>query len=147
MSNLSARLEEDFTIALKSKDAIKVGALRLLKAALKNEQIQKKAELLDEDIVKVLRRELKARQDSITSYLAANRQDLVAQEQLEADLISAYLPAEMPEEELSKIIDKILSENSFTAKDFGQVMKLVMAQTKGNASGNAISALVKKALK
>ncbi len=144
---LAEQIDADLITALKAKTESRVGALRLLKAALKNSQIQKKGALTEEEVIKVLRQEIKKRHDSIASYQQANRQDLVDKEEAELGHLSGYLPAEMSDADLSALVDKIVGANNFLAADFGQAMKLVMAEVKGAASGQRISALVKARLK
>ena len=147
MPTLLEQLEADLITALKAKNESRVGALRMLKSALKNAQIQKMSALTEEETIKVLRSEIKKRHDSIASYAQANRQDLVDKEQAELAFVSGYLPAEMSDADLSAVVDKIIGANGFLAKDFGTAMKLVMAETKGAVSGQRISAIVKEKLK
>lgn len=147
MPNLAEQIDADLILAQKAKNESKVATLRMFKAALKNAQIQKMGVLTEEEAVKVLRSEIKKRNDSIASYQQANRQDLVDKETGELGHLTGYLPAEMSDQDLAAIVDKIVAANNFSAKDFGQAMKLAMAETKGTVSGQRISALVKEKLK
>lgn len=147
MSKLAEQIDANLILAQKAKNESKVGTLRMFKAALKNAQIQKMGDLTEEDAIKVLRSEIKKRNDSIASYQQASRQDLVDKETSELEHLTVYLPAEMSDADLAAIVDKIISANNFLAKDFGQAMKLVMTEVKGAASGQRISALVKEKLK
>ena len=103
-------------------------------------------ELADEDVLKVLASEVKKRQEAILSYRQGQREDLAAQEEAELAIIKSYLPPELPEEAISKIIEKVIAENNFTAKDFGQTMKLAVAELKGQADGKRVAEAVKKKL-
>lgn len=147
MPNLAEQIDADLITALKAKDEGKVGTLRMLKSSLKNAQIQKMSALTEEETIKALRSEIKKRHDSIDSYRQANRQDLVDKEEAELKHVAGYLPAEMSDQDLAVIVDKVIGANNFEAKDFGQAMKLVMAETKGTVSGQRISAFVKEKLK
>lgn len=142
--SLAQNIEIDFKNALKEQHALKLSVLRMLKSALKNEAIAKKqAELNDEEVIAVLRRELKKRQDSILAFESAGRHDLADQEKAEAELIDAYLPALMSEADISKIVDVVVASG---INGFGLVMKEVMAQTKGQADGQIVQKLVKAKL-
>jgi uncharacterized protein len=148
MAMLEQRLEGEYQIALKNKNSQLLGVLRLIKAAIKNEQIaNKRAELTDEDIIKILRRELKKRQESMALFKQGNRQELADKEASEAEIIRQYLPQELNDEAILKIIQEVIAENNFSsAQDFGKVMKLAVARISGQAEGNTISRLVKQAL-
>ena len=111
MSDLGLKLESDYIQAVKSKDQERVAALRLLKAVLKNEQIAKKSELTDEEIIRILKKEAKKRQESIIAYKQGQRADLAGREEAELNIIKEYLPPEMPDQELKTLADKILKEN------------------------------------
>lgn len=142
--SLAQNIEIDFKNALKEQQALKLSVLRMLKSALKNEAIAKKqAELSDEEVMAVLRRELKKRQDSILAFSSAGRNDLADQEKAEAELINVYLPALMSEEDVAKIVDSVIASG---INGFGLVMKEVMAQTKGQADGQIVQKVVKAKL-
>ena len=142
--SLAQDIEIDFKNALREQNALKLSVLRMLKSALKNEAIAKKqAELIDEEVVAVLRRELKKRQDSILAFSSAGRNDLAEQEKAEAELISVYLPALMAEEDIAKIVEEIIASG---VTGFGLVMKEVMSKTNGQADGQLVQKLVKAKL-
>ncbi len=142
--SLAQDIEIDFKNALREQNALKLSVLRMLKSALKNEAIAKKqAELIDEEVVAVLRRELKKRQDSILAFSSAGRNDLADQEKAEAELIGVYLPALMAEEDIAKIVEEIIASG---VTGFGLVMKEVMSKTNGQADGQLVQKLVKAKL-
>lgn len=142
--SLNQTIDNDFKNALKDKQTLKLSVLRMLKSALKNEVIaRKQAELSDDDIIAVLRRELKKRQDSILAFETAGRQDLADQEKAEAEFIGIYLPALMSEADIEKIVDEVVGSG---ITGFGLVMKEVMAKTKGQADGQIVQKLVKAKL-
>ncbi len=130
--------------AMKQKYQVKLGTLRLLKSALQNKAIELKVDSLDDEIIlTVIRKELKKRQDSIESYESAGRQELADKEKEEADILSEYLPAMMSEDDVSVLVDKVISGGE---KNFGLIMKTVMADSQGQADGKLVQQLVKKKL-
>ena len=133
-------LNQELQEALKSKDSLKTNTLRLLKSSLQNKKIELKKELTDEEIIKVLRQELKKREESIKAYQAAGRAELRVQEEKEMEIINKYLPALMSEEEIGKIVDEVIKEG---LNNFGQIMKEVMMRTKGQAAGQLVQKIVK----
>ncbi|MBT4349914.1 GatB/YqeY domain-containing protein [bacterium] len=142
--SLWKNIEQDLIQALKNKEQLKVSVLRMLKSAVQNQLIADKVkELSDQDIIVLIRKELKKRQDSITAFTQAGRDELAQNEQAEADILSVYMPAMLLEEELGQIVTKVIETG---ANNFGQVMKEVMAQTKGLADGQLVQKLVKEKL-
>lgn len=134
----------DLIQAMKAKDSLKVSTLRLLVAALKNSQIAKGSELTDQEGEAVLAKEAKKRQEAIELYQRGNRPELVAKETAELNLIKSYLPQELSETEVKVIVDEVLKVA--TERNFGAVMKLVMAEIKGKADGKMVAKLVQEAL-
>lgn len=144
---LKEKLESDLKQSLKAKDLVAVSTLRMLLAALKNKEIEKRGDLDDAEIVKVLAAEKKKHLDSIAQFETGGRADLVAKEKAEALVVERYLPAALPEAELRKLVGEAVSELSATTpKDFGAVMKLVMSRAGASADGSRVSALVKEFL-
>ncbi|MDD5749254.1 MAG: GatB/YqeY domain-containing protein [Patescibacteria group bacterium] len=142
--SLEEKIEQDLKSALKEKDEIRLQTLRLLRSALKNFFIEKKHQALsDNDVLALIRKELKKRQDSMAAYQQANRADLAQKEKQEAEILQAYLPAMLSEEEASKIIDQIISEGK---NDFGPAMKEAMVRLQGRAEGSLVQRLIKEKL-
>ena len=142
--SLGQNIENDLKMALKAREDTKVSTLRLLKSAIKNVAIEKKqAELVDADLLSVIRKELKKRQDSMDAYQKASRQDLFIKEQQEADILSKYLPAMLSEEEIKKILNTAFESG---IDQFGPLMKEVIAKAQGQADGNLVQRLVKEKL-
>ena len=141
---LEQKIAQDLTEALKSKQEARVSVLRMLKSALKNASIAKMGDLSEEDEFKIVKQEVKKRHDSITSYQQGNRGDLVAKEEAELEHLKPYLPPEISDEALQKIIDQVFAQAKFGPSDFGQAMKAVMAAIHGQADGSRISELVKQ---
>lgn len=146
--NLVERIEDDYKTAFKSHDEAHVSVLRLLKAAIKNAEIEARDhELTDEQIITVLTREAKQRREAIALYEQGGRADLVAKENVELTHIMAYLPAQLSDAELTKIVQEVITAQSATAANFGAVMGAVIAQVKGRADGQRAAAIVKQLLK
>ncbi len=145
--SLKQRIEDDFIKAVRQKEALKVSCLRLVKAAVKNKEIDKRGELDDDQIIAVLQTLAKQRRESIEHFEKGGRQDLVAQEKGELAILEGYLPQALPDSELEKLIVEIVEAlKAEGPKDMGRVMKEVMAKAKGRADGKKISELVKKKL-
>ncbi len=144
---LQEQISADMVVALKAGENDKVAVLRLLITAMKNEQIKVGAELSDEQATKVLASQAKQRKDSITAYEAAGRQDLVDQEAAELPFIEAYLPAQMDDAELERLVKQAIDQVGATSvADMGKVMGAAMGKVQGQADGGRVSAMVKKLL-
>ncbi len=145
--SLVTTIDQDMLTAMKSADALRVAVLRLLKSSLKNEQIKLQHELSDEEALKVLAREVKQRRDSIDAYTKAARGDLAAVEEEEMAIIAEYLPEQMGEEELAKIVDQVIADTNATSmQQMGMVIGRVMTLAEGRIDGAAVSAIVKAKL-
>lgn len=144
---LQEQVSADMITALKAGEQEKVAVLRLLITAMKNEQIKVGSELTDEQALKVLASQAKQRKDSITAYKEAGRQDLVDQESAELPYIEAYLPEQMGDEELQKLVQEAIDQVGATSSaDMGKVMGVAMGKVQGQADGGRVSAAVKKLL-
>lgn len=139
---LADRVKEDLAAAMRAGERDRVGRLRLVLS-----ELQKAAKDGNDDEVAVLRRERKRRLDAAAQYREAGRDDLVAGEEAEAELIAGYLPAELSDEELNVLVAEAVSEaGASSPKDMGNVMKLVMPKVGGRADGRRVSAAVKEIL-
>ncbi|MDD5290199.1 MAG: GatB/YqeY domain-containing protein [Patescibacteria group bacterium] len=147
---ITEQINNNLKEAMKNKEADKLSVLRMLNAALQNETIalgKKGTGLSDDDAIKVIKKEVKKRKDSIEQFTAGGRPELAAAEQKEAEILSVYLPAEMGEEELKKIVAEVIAEMGEVApSQFGLVMKNVMAKTGGKADGGMVSKAVKEVM-
>ena len=145
--SLQEQISADMVTALKAGESDKVGVLRLLITAMKNEQIKVGGELSDEQAMKVLTSQAKQRKDSITAYEAAGRQDLVDQEAAELPFIESYLPEQMGDDELEKLVQEAIDQvGAISPADMGKVMGAAMGKVQGKADGGRVSATVKKLL-
>lgn len=146
---LEEKIEKDLRQALKAKFAIKVSTLRMLKADIENLSIGKKrSELGDEDIIKLVRTQIRKHKDSIEQFTKGGRTDLAEKEKKELEILLAYMPEEVSEEELRRIAAEAIAEAGVTSKkDMGKVMKVVMEKVKGRADGKTVSQVVASLLK
>jgi uncharacterized protein len=152
MTNLKEQLHTDLTAAIKAKDSLTSGTLRMVLAAITNEEVSgKEARVLnDQDMITVLNREAKKRKEAATAYDEAKRPELADKERAELGIIQAYLPAALSDEDLARIIASAVAEVAASGATgpsaMGAVMKLVSPQVSGRADGGAVAAAVKSAL-
>jgi uncharacterized protein len=145
---LRDKISEDLMAAMKSKAAERLSVLRMMKAAIRNKEIDSRQELEDPQAVQILISLIKQRKDSIEQFAKGGRTDLVDKETAEIKVIEEYLPAAVNEEEIGNAVDSAISETGATSvKDMGKVMKTVMARFSGRpVDGGKISELVKAKL-
>lgn len=144
---LRERISAEMKEAMKAGDKLRVSTLRLLLSEIKNAEIAKRKELDDEGVLEVVSREIRKRRESIAEFEKAGREDLSSKERIEAQILEAYLPPQLSEEELAAIVDKALQESgAVSLKEMGKVMALVMPQIKGRAEGKTVNEMVRKAL-
>ncbi len=145
---LLAKVDEDLKSAMKGRDELKVSCLRLLKAAASNAAIQKgKADLEDAEVIDVIAKLIKQRGESVEAYTKGNRPELAEKERKEAEILKAYLPAQMPDEELKSIIQAAVKETGAGGpQGMGAVMKAVLPKVAGRADGGKVSRFVREAL-
>jgi uncharacterized protein YqeY len=144
---LREKIDADTKGALKSGAKDKVSTLRMLNAALKNKQIDKRGALTEEEVVETVRSLIKQRKDSIEQFAKGGRQDLVDKETAEVAVLQAYLPPQLSREELDAMVrDAIARTGAQGAKDMGKVMKALIPMVGGRADGRLVSELVKNAL-
>lgn len=138
------QIEQDFKDAMRSKDELALSALRLVRTALKNKQIELMHELTEADIAAVLKTMIKQYQDALGDFSGAGRQDLVERQQKEIDLVARYLPPALPAEELERIVKESLGSSGAT--DVGKAMGAAMKAVAGRADGNAVREIVQRLL-
>jgi len=145
---LSQQIDNDFKQAMKDRQPTKVSTLSLLRSQFKYVMIEKKSEKIeDADVIAVIKKQIKQRQDSIEQYEKGGRPELAQKEKEEYEILKSYLPAEMSASDLEKIIADIVKETgSQGMKDMGKVMKEASARLAGRADNKAVSETVKKIL-
>lgn len=147
MATLTDRVRADMTEAMKAQQKERLSTIRMLHAALKNEQINVGHELSDEEAMVVIRKAVKQRQDSIEQYTNAGRTELADKERAEIEVLKAYLPPELSDEELENGLREIIaSTGAQSKKDLGKVMKEATARFKGRADGKKIQEVVQRLL-
>lgn len=141
------KIQSDLNQALKDKKEVEVSTLRLLLSEIHNQEIAKQAELTEEDFIEVVQKEIKKRKEAIEAYQKGKRDDLVAKEKQELEILNKYLPQQLSSQELEVIIQSVIKETGASGmSDFGKVMGAVMGRAKGQADGKIVSESVKKAL-
>ena len=145
---LKEQILNDIKEAMKSKEADRLSAIRMLQAAVKNREIElRPATITDTDILAVVKKAAKQRKEAIEQYTAANRQDLADKEQFELSVLEAYLPTQLTQAQVEKIVSEVVAQmGAKTIKDMGGVMKEVQARTLGQADGKMVSEIVKSKL-
>ena len=145
--SLKEVLQEDLKSAMKEKDTIKKNVIVMMKAAILQIEKDKKVDLDDEGVIEVIAKGVKQRKDSIPEFEKGNRPDLVENIKKEIDILMSYLPQQLTEDELHKIIaDAIFEVGAQSAKDMGKVMNALMPRVKGRADGKLINMIVKQQL-
>jgi uncharacterized protein len=141
------RIEADLKTAMKAGEKARVSTIRLLLSALKNEKIQAHRDLTDEEIEAVIRRGAKQRKDSIEQYGRGGREDLVAAETAELQILEAYLPQGLTDADLESAVKTIISDRSLTSKkEVGAVMKELMVRYKGRVDGRRAQEIAQRLL-
>lgn len=139
------KIKKDLINSMKEQDKFKLSVLRMLKSSIQKEEINKKSELTDDEILNVIKREVKVRKASLEEYLEYNRNDLADNLQKEIDILKTYLPEELSHEELLKIIDEQFNIiNPTSMKDMGKVIKAVSSIVGTRADMSEVSKIVKE---
>jgi len=143
---LLEQLNKDMVVSMKNKDSFSLGVIRMAKGAIQLEAINKKKDLTDEDVVAVISKQIKMRNDSIAEFTKAGRTDLVEQNQKEIEILNKYMPAQLSSEEVDKIIQEAFEKLNPTSKDMGLIMKEVSPKLKGKADMSKVNAIIKEKL-
>ena len=145
--SLKTRIQEDVKVAMRSRDRERLGALRLVSAAIKQKEVDERIDLNDDQVLAVLDKMAKQRRESLEQYQRAGRDDLVVREQFELDLIQGYLPEALGEQELAGMIQAAIQQLGATSvRDMGAVMNALRSQVQGRADMKAVSEAVKAQL-
>lgn len=141
MSELRAKLTEDMKNAMRAKDMLTLNTVRYLLSSIKNWEIDHGLPT-DEDVVKIISKEVKQMRDAISEFARGGRQDLVEEEEKKVSILERYLPSQLSPEELERTVKEVIAE--LGESDFGKTMRAVMAKVQGKAEGSSVSAMVKK---
>lgn len=147
MSQTRQRILDDIKTAMKAADKPRLATLRLMSAAIKQIEVDERIELDEPRTISVLDKMLKQRRESITQYEKANREDLIAVEQSEIELIQDYMPEALSDDEIAKVIDAaVTSSGASSIKDMGKVMGIVKPTLQGKADMSVVSTIIKQRL-
>jgi uncharacterized protein YqeY len=142
--SLEQQLMEDMNLAMKSGKKTEVDTIRMLRAQIKSAAIDKKDKLSEDDLAQILQKEVKKRREAIELFRKGNREDLVKKEEAEIEIISKYLPEQLSDSDLNKIISSTIESLQVSGeKDIGRVMGAVMPQVRGKADGKIVQQKVK----
>lgn len=145
--SLKAQISEDMKNAMRAKDSARLGAIRLLQAAIKQREVDERIELDDAAVITVIEKMLKQRRDSIAAYESANRTDLADVEKFEVAVLQTYMPKQLTDDEVNQIITQVIADTGASgAKDMGKVVNLVKPLVAGVADMGKVSGLIKARL-
>ena len=148
-TGLKATLQQDLTAAMRAKDKVRAGTLRMTLSAVTTEEVAGKQarELSDDEVLRVITKEAKKRREAAEAYTGASRPELAAQEEAELEVLEAYLPAQLSDAELDELARAAVAESGATdMRGMGQVMKVLQPRVAGRAEGGRVAAAVKQAL-
>lgn len=145
--SLKAQISEDMKTAMRAKDSVRLGAIRLLQSAIKQREVDERVELDDSNVIAVIEKMLKQRRDSIAAYESANRHDLADVEKFEVTVLQTYLPQQLTEDEVKGILEKVVVDTGAAGiKDMSKVMAAIKPLVAGRADMGKISGLIKTRL-
>ena len=145
--SLKQQITEDMKTAMRAKETARLGAIRLLLAAMKQREVDERIELTDADVVVIIEKMLKQRRDSISQYEAANRQDLADVEKFEVTVLQGYMPQQLSEAEINSAIAEVIAATGAAGpQDMGKVMAAIKPQLAGRADMGKVSGLIKAQL-
>lgn len=144
---LVEKINSDMITYMKNKDSFSLGVIRMVKGAIQLEKINKKRELNDDEVIAVISKQIKMRNDSIKEFEKANRTDLVEQNQKEIAILNTYMPEQLSDEEVNKIIDEAFAKlHPTSSKDMGIIMKEISPKVKGKADMGKVNSIIKDKL-
>lgn len=147
MADLKQRLSQEMKESLKAGEKVRLSALRLLSAAVKNREVELRREVSDDEFLEMVAREVKRRKEAAEAYEKGNRQELVDREREEQAILEVYLPAGLSDPEVEALVDEAISATGASEPgELGKVMAHVMAKAKGRVDGAKVSALVRSRL-
>lgn len=146
--SLKDQLMEDFKVSMRNKDTIKKNTITMVRAAIKQIEVDERIDVSEEAVLDIISKQLKEKRMAIIEFEKGQRQDLVDLTKAEIEILLTYLPEQLTEEELEKIVIETISQiNATSMKDIGIIMKTVMPKIKGRADGNMVNNIIKKILK
>ena len=141
------RILNDLKEAMKSQDKKSLSVIRMVKGAMQMEELNKKAELTDDEVISLIAKQIKTRKESIVEFEKGNRQDLIDATNEEIEILNKYMPEQLSEDEVNKIIDEIFAEvKPESMRDMGKIMGIANAKLKGRADMGSVSSKIKERL-
>ncbi|WP_024620437.1 GatB/YqeY domain-containing protein [Metaclostridioides mangenotii] len=145
--SLKQKLQEDLKSSMKNKDTVRKSVVTLIRASIKQYEVDNRVELDDDAIIDIVAKQMKQRRDSLVEFKKAEREDLVEETEAEIEVLKEYLPQQLSEEEIEDIVKASISEVGATSmKDMGKIMSVIQPKIKGRADGKLVNELVKKNL-
>lgn len=145
--SLKKRLMDELKTSMKNKDKLRKDVITLVRAAIKQKEVDDRRDLSDDEILDIISKQVKQKRDSIESFEKGNREDLIAVTKNEIDILLEYLPQQLSEDEIDEIVKQIINEvGANSIKDIGKVMSAIMPKVKGKADGSIINRLVRQHL-
>ncbi|SFT80991.1 hypothetical protein SAMN02910356_02213 [Selenomonas sp. GACV-9] len=145
--SLKEQLTNDMKEAMKSHDKDRLAVIRMVRGAIRQQEIDGQKELGDEDVIAVMSKEIKMRKDSIEEFKKGGREDLIAKTQAEIDVLMPYMPAQLSEDKVRELVKAAVAETGATTpKDMGKVMGVLMPKVKGRADGKMVNTIVRSML-
>lgn len=145
--SLKKRLMEDLKTSMKNKDKIKKNAVTLIRSSIKQQEVDTRKDLNDDDIIEIISKQIKQKKNSIEDFKKGNREDLIELTKQEISILETYMPEQLSDDELEDIVKKAVEETEAkTKRDIGKVMSKVMPLVKGRADGNQVNKIVMKYL-
>lgn len=146
--SIQDKLMDDLKTSMKNKEKLRKNVITMVRAAVKQREVDERVELSDEDVIDIISKQVKQKRDAIVEFQRGERQDLVDTTNEEIAILLEYLPLQLTEEELDQIVKDAIEEvNAETVKDIGKVMGVVLPKVKGKADGSAVNKLVRQYLK
>ena len=145
--SLKEKLNNDFKEAMRNRDQLRKNVITLIRSEIKQIEVDKRIELEEQDIIEIISRQLKQRKDALEEFNKGNREDLAKQAEEEAQILLSYLPEQLSEEEITKIIKETIAETGANSiKEMGKVMAAIMPKVKGIADGKLVNQIVREQL-
>lgn len=144
---LKDRLMDDMKVSMKNKDTLRKSVITMIRASVKQKEVDNRVELTDDDVIELIAKQLKQRNDALVEFEKAEREDLITQTKAEIEILASYLPQQLTDEELEAVVrDAVAEVNAQSIKDMGKIMGKVMAVAKGRVDGKRINEMAKKIL-
>lgn len=144
---LKDRLMEDMKVSMRNKETLRKSVITMIRASVKQKEVDDRVDVTDDDVIELIAKQLKQRNDALVEFEKAEREDLITQTKAEIEILASYLPQQLTDEELEAVVrDAITEVNAQSMKDMGKIMGKVMAVAKGKVDGKRINEMVKNVL-